>query len=87
MVVAPDLEEISDGNTSPSLLGWIDIADIMRAFLTCELVLWRGRGEGWGALVAGAGGGEREPGAGGPGGEALTAQRGMGRAAAGPVRL
>lgn len=36
MVVAPDLEEIGDGNTSPSLLGWIDIADILRAFLQCE---------------------------------------------------
>ncbi|GAB4822523.1 hypothetical protein N2152v2_009569 [Parachlorella kessleri] len=34
MVVAPDLEEIGDGNTSPSLLGWIDVADILRAFLT-----------------------------------------------------
>lgn len=59
MVVAPDLEEIGDGNTSPSLLGWIDIADILRAFLACER--WRAGEErevdGGGLTDCGMGGG------------------------------
>ena len=50
----PDIEEVQGGDMSPQLLGWIDVADVMRAFLQrercCEaasswtdgpLLLWR----------------------------------------------
>lgn len=33
MVMEPGIEEISNGDQSPQLLGWIDISDILRAFL------------------------------------------------------
>lgn len=34
MVIAPDIEEVAGGGEmSPQLLGWIDVADILRAFL------------------------------------------------------
>ena len=53
-VMYPDIEEVQGGDMSPQLLGWIDVADVMRAFLQrercCEaasswtdgpLLLWR----------------------------------------------
>ncbi|KAL4418674.1 hypothetical protein ABPG77_010621 [Micractinium sp. CCAP 211/92] len=34
MVIAPDIEEVAGGGEmSPQLLGWVDVADILRAFL------------------------------------------------------
>jgi hypothetical protein len=36
MVMEPGIEEISNGDQSPQLLGWIDISDILRAFLDRE---------------------------------------------------
>lgn len=33
MVMYPDIEEVQGGDMSPQLLGWIDVADVMRAFL------------------------------------------------------
>lgn len=36
-VIAPDIEEVAGGGEmSPQLLGWIDVADILRAFLQRE---------------------------------------------------
>lgn len=32
----PDIEEVQGGDMSPQLLGWIDVADVMRAFLQRE---------------------------------------------------
>ena len=31
-VISPDIEEVQGGDTSPQLLGWIDVADVLRAF-------------------------------------------------------
>lgn len=33
MVLMPDIEDSSELETSPSLLGWVDIGDIMKALL------------------------------------------------------
>lgn len=33
LVLSPDLEEVQDGSMSPQLLGWLDVADVLRAFL------------------------------------------------------
>ncbi|KAI3429675.1 hypothetical protein D9Q98_005760 [Chlorella vulgaris] len=33
MVISPDIEEVQGGEMSPQLLGWIDVADVLRAFL------------------------------------------------------
>lgn len=35
-VMFPDIEEVQGGEMSPQLLGWIDVADVMRAFLQRE---------------------------------------------------
>ena len=35
-VMYPDIEEVQGGDMSPQLLGWIDVADVMRAFLQRE---------------------------------------------------
>jgi hypothetical protein len=35
-VISPDIEEVQGGDTSPQLLGWIDVADVLRAFLQRE---------------------------------------------------
>ena len=33
LVLSPDIEEVQDGGMSPQLLGWLDVADVLRAFL------------------------------------------------------
>ncbi|EFN59772.1 hypothetical protein CHLNCDRAFT_133443 [Chlorella variabilis] len=33
MVISPDIEEVQGGSMSPQLLGWIDVADVLRGFL------------------------------------------------------
>lgn len=40
----PDIEEVQGGDMSPQLLGWIDVADVMRAFLQREAALHLGLG-------------------------------------------
>jgi CBS domain-containing protein len=42
-VISPDIEEVQGGEMSPQLLGWIDVADVLRAFLQRELpAVWCG---------------------------------------------
>ena len=37
MIIEPDIEEVQGGSLSgPQLLGWIDVADVLRAFLQRE---------------------------------------------------
>lgn len=43
----PDIEEVQGGEMSPQLLGWIDVADVLRAFLQREGPAWPGRVLGW----------------------------------------
>ena len=40
----PDIEEVQGDDMSPQLLGWIDVADVMRAFLQREAALHLGLG-------------------------------------------